>query len=176
MKHFQIKQRITPDYIVRERAVARFLVLGALMFIAGACSGSWTVTRVVDGDTIRVRRGLESEKVRLKGVDAPEIPHPEMGQYNNDPFGHESKECLTKILDGRTVRLMFATAAGTPERDRYGRLLAYVYAGGALVNAELIRKGCARAFRKFEHPGREEFIALEAEARRKRLGLWARDQ
>jgi micrococcal nuclease len=146
------------------------------MFIAVACSGSWTVTRVVDGDTIWVRKGLTSEKVRLKGVDAPEIPHPEMGQFNNDPFGHESKQCLIGLLHGRTVRLAFATPAGTPERDKYGRLLAYVYAGDALINAELIRHGCARAFRKFDHPEREKFMALEAEARRKRIGLWARDQ
>jgi micrococcal nuclease len=120
---------------------------------------------VIDGDTVVVgRRGVE-QKVRLKGVDAPEIPH---------PFGYESRECLEQILDGRPVRLVSALPSGAPEHDDYGRLLAYVYEGDTLVNAELIRRGCARAFNRYPHPRQKEFNELEAQARAQGLGLWAR--
>jgi micrococcal nuclease len=129
---------------------------------------------VIDGDTVVVgRRGVE-QKVRLKGVDAPEIPHPEHGQLRNDPFGYESRECLEQILDGRPVRLVSALPSGAPEHDDYGRLLAYVYEGDTLVNAELIRRGCARAFNRYPHPRQKEFNELEAQARAQGLGLWAR--
>lgn len=144
----------------------------ALLLLVLACSESWVLVRVIDGDTLRARKAGHEEKVRLKGVDAPEIPHPRFGRFTLDPYGYESKECLSRLVGGHTLRLEFDTPRGLPERDQYGRLLAYVWADGVLVNAELIRRGCARAYLRFPHSRLEEFIRLEAEARAAERGLW----
>ena len=124
------------------------------------CSGEWTAVYVIDGDTFRARRGAVREKVRLKGVDAPEVPHPEYGR-KGDPFGWESRECLMGLIEGRVVRLGFDASSQIQERDQYGRLLAYVYVDEKLINKLLIRRGCARAFRKYPHSRMEEFIRAD---------------
>ena len=119
------------------------------------------VSRVVDGDTIVVDGG---ERVRYIGIDTPEI--------GDDPeaFGREATEVNRKLLEGGEVLLV----KDVSERDRFGRLLRYVYADGILVNAEIVREGYARAVvfpPDNEHAGC--FAALEAEAREARRGLWA---
>src|SRR4051794_23335878 len=98
-----------------------------------------TVTRVVDGDTVAVRTGKTSDKVRLIGIDTPESVKP------NTPV-----QCFALAASARTKALL---PAGTPvrlvrdvePRDRYGRLLAYVYRAtdGLFVNLSLARDGFA---------------------------------
>jgi len=70
-------------------------------------------------------------KVRYIGVDTPEIHHPMIGV---EPFGKEASEANRKLVDGKTVSLEF----DVEQRDRYGRLLAYVFLkDGTFVNAWL---------------------------------------
>jgi micrococcal nuclease len=139
------------------------------------------VTEVVDGDTLRVRisrppEGLKAlETIRLLGVDTPETVHPSRPV---ERFGREASAYTKASLTGRQVYLAFDWDL----RDRYGRLLAYVYlpatgagaAGGVpgCFNAHLVREGYAHAYTRYPFQFMEEFRALEQEARREKRGLW----
>jgi micrococcal nuclease len=122
---------------------------------------SGRVVRVVDGDTIRVR--LESgrvERVRYIGIDTPEA---------GACFEPPAHAFNARLVGAREVRLV----RDVDERDRYGRLLAYVYSGGTFVNAELVRRGYAEPLvvpPNVRYAGR--FAALAGAARRAHRGLW----
>ena len=127
------------------------------------------VLRAVDGDTLEVRIAGRIEKVRLIGVDTPESVHP------NKPvehFGKESSAFLRRLATGRRVVLRDDPEARN--RDRYGRLLRYVFLEDrTLVNAEIIRLGYGHAYVKYPFSRMEEFRDYERQARRRGLGLWA---
>ena len=122
------------------------------------------VVRVADGDTVRVRiDGGREERVRYIGVDTPE---PTAGEC----FADEATAANARLVEGRAVRLV----PGEERRDRYGRLLAYVYSGDVLVNAALVREGYAQPLPvapnvRFE----DRFARLARDARRAGRGLWA---
>lgn len=131
------------------------------------------VVRCVDGDTIYVAlprppEGLGTrERLRLIGVDSPEARQesPTVRQ-----LALAASEFTRRRLQGRIVHL----ACDWRRRDRYGRLLAYVYLpDGSCHNAELLREGFAHGYTRFPFQFLEEFRALEAAARRQGRGLWA---
>jgi micrococcal nuclease len=140
---------------------------------SGSDSGAGTartgqVVKVVDGDTIRVRLGAGTERVRLIGIDTPETVKPDTPVQC---YGRAASAEAHRLLDGRSVRLVGDAEA----RDRYGRLLAYVYRrpDGLFVNAELARRGFAR---QLTIPPNvryaDRFGALVAQARGAGRGLW----
>lgn len=144
-----------------------------------AAAGWYSVTRVIDGDTLVVVPNpspelREGTHVRLIGVDAPEMAYSPAARIPGqaDPFAVEATGYVRHEVEGKNVRLEFG-----PERgDRYGRTLAYVYLeDGTLLNAEIIRHGYARAYRRFPHPLRDEFLLLEEQARAAGVGLWAEE-
>jgi len=92
------------------------------------------VVAVVDGDTIKVRVGDRTETVRYIGVNTPEMRHPTRGEESG---AREATEANRKLVDGQTVRVEL----DVQERDRYGRLLAYVYLGNTMVNGEMVGAG-----------------------------------
>ena len=124
------------------------------------------VVEVTDGDTIVVRlAGRATEDVRYIGIDTPES-NPDVPL---ECFGHEASDANEELVGGETVRLRF----GPERRDRYGRLLAYVYLGELFVNAELVERGFARSLTispndQFAPLMRE----LEEAAGRQGIGLW----
>ncbi|MBP7707527.1 MAG: thermonuclease family protein [Candidatus Aminicenantes bacterium] len=127
------------------------------------------VTTVYDGDTIRVRlHGLGEEKVRLIGVDTPELDD------EREPvrlLAFLAKRYAFSRLYRTTVELV----RGPEERDDYGRLLAFVRTeGGESFNVRLVRDGYAHAFLKFpfDEDLRRQLREAEAEARRAGRGLW----
>lgn len=127
------------------------------------------VERVVDGDTLVVLVDGAEERVRLLGIDTPEMSrHDRRGEY----LAAEATQCARELAQGRQVLL-----SGDPQRkdrDDYGRLLRYVrLPDGRLLNAELLRRGYARVFTRYSFEREEEFLALEAGAREKGTGLWA---
>ena len=127
-----------------------------------------TVVRVVDGDTIHVRIGARVEKVRYIGVNTPEVHHPRKGE---EPGGREAAEVNRRLVEGKTVRLEL----DVQERDRYGRLLAYVWVGDVMVNAELVRLGYAQVMTIPPNVRYQEiFVKLQREAREAGRGLWGR--
>jgi len=124
--------------------------------------------RVVDGDTIHVRIGARVEKVRYIGVNTPEVHHPTKGE---EPGGREAAEVNRRLVEGQAVRLEL----DVQERDRYGRLLAYVWIGDLMINAELVRLGYAQVMTVPPNVRYQEvFLKLQREAREAGRGLWRR--
>jgi micrococcal nuclease len=126
------------------------------------------VERVVDGDTIHVRLGARVEKVRYIGINTPEVHHPTKGE---EPGGREATEVNRRLVEGKRVRLELDVR----ERDRYGRLLAYVWVGDVMVNAELVRLGYAQVMTIPPNVRYQEtLLKLQREARDAGRGLWPR--
>jgi len=127
------------------------------------------VIRIIDGDTIVVN---PNEKVRLIGVDTPEIIHPKKAVQC---FGKDAKEFTRSMVERRTIRLVLDESnAARNHKDRYGRTLAYAYlTDGTMLNRELIRQGYAHAYTRFPFPHLVEFRELERTARAESLGLWS---
>jgi micrococcal nuclease len=150
----------------RHRLPPVLLLLIAALAVAGLSrwreSRAALVAEVVDGDTLHLATG---ERVRLIGVDAPETD----GPYTRaEPLGAEAAAFVRGVALHRRVRLDF----DGERRDPYGRTLAYVFVDRLDLNAELLRRGLARAYRRFPHRRLEEFLALEQSARAARLGVW----
>jgi micrococcal nuclease len=132
--------------------------------------GEARVERVVDGDTIVVRIGGRTEKVRLIGIDTPETVDP---RRPVGCFGKEASDHTKELLPpGTTVRLVRDVEA----RDRYDRLLAYVYRArdDLFVNLALARDGYASIATYPPNVAHvDELTAASAEARREGRGLWS---
>ena len=165
---------------MRARARVVFLALASLLGVVSPAYAplgdelSGTVVRTVDGDTVWVRlsSGSGIEKVRYIGIDTPEVHHPTRGE---EPGGRAATEINRGLVGDRPVRL----EPDVQLRDRYGRLLAYVWVKRAdgvevMVNAELVRLGYAQVMTippNVRHA--EMFRKLAAEARENHRGLWA---
>jgi micrococcal nuclease len=143
-----------------------------------------TVVYVVDGDTIHVRIRDTVEKVRYLGVNAPEVPHPR-GRHERGPRAHEPRHARgfahgpaagdaarrinVELVSGRQVRLEFEGA----RRDSYRRMLAYVWVGDTMANAEMVRRGYAEVTRLPPDARHRALLeSLEREAREAGRGLW----
>ena len=125
------------------------------------------VVWVTDGDTITVKMGERKEKVRLVGIDTPEI-HDERQPWRDQAYA--ASTYLREQLKGRTVTLEGDTIQR--DRDEYGRLLRFVFVDGRNVNLELVRLGYAKVYRRFEFHWKAEFLEAEAEASANKLGVW----
>jgi micrococcal nuclease len=167
----------------------RLLAASLAALVLGACGGDGAsiagegasprqpgeaaVVRVVDGDTVRVRFAgrREDDSVRLIGIDTPETHGP--GGLR-ECFGAEATERTEALLPpGTTVRLVRDVEA----RDRYARLLAYVYRkrDGLFVNLTLAREGFAAPLTIPPNVAHSDaFVAAAADARDHDLGLWGR--
>lgn len=130
------------------------------------------VVRFVDGDTVWVRLTDRVEKVRYIGIDTPEVHHPTRGKQ---PGGREATDVNRRLIGGKPVRL----EPDVQLRDRYGRLLAYVWVKGPdgdeiMINAELVRLGYAQVMTVPPNVRHAElFRKLAREAREQHRGLWA---
>jgi len=129
-----------------------------------------TVERVVDGDTVVIDADGVSERLRLIGIDTPESVD------RNRPvmcFGKEASNRLGELLpEGTPVRL----ERDVEVRDRYDRLLAYVYraSDGQFVNLQMVTEGYAQQYTfppNVEHT--EAFGDAERAARVARVGAWS---
>ena len=128
------------------------------LLIAGCIHSKQRVEVVYDGDTFKLSNG---EKVRLLGINTPEI---------GDPGADIAKDFLEKLVLGKEVKLK----KDVTNRDKYGRLLRYVYVGNLFVNAALVKKGYAEV--RFYPPNiqhKKYFEDLEKIAYKNKKGLWA---
>ncbi len=163
-----LRTRRSASYSVRRRGpFRRFLdvvlaiaILGMLVLVAARLDrveqrSLQGQPHVADGDSLT----LEAERVRLRGLDAPELTQICQRSGVDYACGRDSRDALLAIIAGRQV-----ICRGW-ERDRYGRLLANCFAGQVEINRQLVRSGWAVAYGDF---GDEERVAREAGA-----GLWA---
>lgn len=123
-----------------------------------------TVEKVYDGDTFRTTNG---EKVRLLGINTPEIAH---NSQRGEPLASEAERLLQSLIGGQQVRLQF----DTERRDQYGRLLAQVFLrDGRWVNAQLIEAGMAHVYTFAPNfKWAKKLLTAERIARQQQRGLW----
>lgn len=126
------------------------------------------VVRAVDGDTVEVELGGRREKLRLIGVNTPESVDP---RREVQAYGKEAARFTASVLMGRSVYL----ERDVEERDRYGRLLGYLYLeDGTFFNALLVRAGFAQTMTispNVRHAGLLRDLMRKARAEER--GLWA---
>lgn len=116
------------------------------------------VVGISDGDSLTVLTSIKLEvKVRLKDIDAPE---------RGQPYRAKAKQALSDLVYGKTITVSYE------KRDRYGRLLGKIKVDGVDVSESLVRMGAAWVYREYSQDTR--LLALEADARAARRGLWAR--
>lgn len=135
-----------------------------------------TVSWVHDGDTLKVS-GIGD--VRLIGIDTPERKNSKRDHYlekQGIPASRQreiyraAKEYNIQNVKGQNVSL----APGNPPRDKYGRLLAYVYLeDGSMLNRVLLEKGLAVVYKRFSFKLKEDFLDTEKQARQAKRGLWS---
>jgi endonuclease YncB( thermonuclease family) len=116
------------------------------------------VMRIVDADAIEVRLETGQTRVRLHGIDAPEL---------DQPWGLEATQALSKMILRKNVTLE------PVNEDRDGRIVANLYVGDLDVNADLVRMGHAWALRPELTKDDAQLCELEGEARAARRGLWS---
>ncbi|HBA71290.1 MAG: nuclease [Geobacteraceae bacterium GWC2_55_20] len=145
-----------------------FVFLLMVLFSCDAFAGrtiDGVVKAVYDGDTLLLATREDSRlKVRLYGIDAPEIRKPDMpGQ----PFGDIAKRTLMYKIMGRRI------SAEIVDIDQYKRAVAVIRYSGRDINGEMVREGLAWAYRQYlQGPYASEYIGAENRARSHRIGLW----
>ncbi|NPE46372.1 nuclease [Sphingobacterium sp. arapr2] len=127
------------------------------------------VTKVIDGDTFWVNNGSEKFKVRFIGIDAPETRN-SRGKLKG-PYAKEAKEYVKKLTENKWVKLEL----DVQKKDRYRRMLAYIYLlDGTFLNADLLKGGFAVVDTyppNVKHTAL--FVKLQHEARESKKGVWA---
>jgi len=130
-------------------------------------ASDYTVVETVDGDTIKVKMGDKIETIRFIGMDTPETHDPRKAVQC---FGQLASAKTKQLLLNKQVRL--ESDPNDSDRDKYKRLLRYVYVGDMLVNQELIKQGYAFTYVVFPFTKMDDFRASEQEARAASRGLW----
>ena len=127
-----------------------------------------TLVSATDGDTIRIMYKGENEPLRYLLIDTPETNHPRLGEQ---PFGEETKERNRTLVEGSDLTIEFDVGE---KRDKYGRLLAYVYVDGKSVQETLLQEGLARV--AYIYPPNTRHLTpyeeAQNEAKAKKLGFW----
>lgn len=131
---------------------------------AGKGSGTVRVEKIYDGDTIGVFISGHFEKIRLIGIDAPEM--------DQRPWGRKAKDCIKSLVADTDSRI--SLEYDIERRDKYGRILAYIWTQDRkMINEEMMKKGCAVLF-TFPPNVRyaERFRAAQKKAREDKAGIW----
>ena len=132
--------------------------------------GPVAVTKVVDGDTIRVDDNGQRQTIRLVGLDTPESVDP---RKPVQCFAHEASAQAETVLNGQSVYL--ETDPSQDSVDRYGRTLAYVWTeSGRLFNLDMIAEGYAHEYTYYlPYRYQQIFRTAEDDARTNERGLWS---
>lgn len=159
-------------YIVKSKKILHAIFLLFILTLVG-CSSSTAnnkvmVTNVVDGDTLDVSINNKEERIRLLLVDTPETKHPSKPVQ---PFGPEASQFAKETLKGKEVEIELDVS----ERDKYGRLLAYVWLDGKMFNELLLEKGFARV--AYVYPPNtkyvDQFYEIQKKAQKEGIGIWS---
>lgn len=127
------------------------------------------VHKVIDGDTISVEVGEKRESIRMLLIDTPETHHPNKPVQ---PYGKKATEFAKNTLDNKAVKLEI----GTTKRDKYGRILAYVYIDDQMYNELVVKEGLARV--AYVYPPNDKYVErlkeAEHQAQKKKIGIWSK--
>jgi len=133
------------------------------------------VTRVIDGDTVVLNDG---HHVRLIGIDSPESFLNRKAEKDSartgvpvakiNEMGAQSKKFMKKIAEGKRFKFV----EGREKHDKYHRDLAYLYSHGTSINSLMIENGYACAYVKFPFEKKKQFVAAQAKAEARHVGLW----
>lgn len=151
--------------------VARSASQAASAALSTTTPDTYFVEKVVDGDTIDIYKDNETVRLRLVGMDTPEVVDP---RKVVQCFGKEASAEGHKLLEGQWVRLEYDPVAGT--YDKYGRMLAYVFrTDGLFYNEFMIANGYAHEYTYSgqHYTYQKEFKAAQAEAKSGLLGFWS---
>jgi len=166
----QIEQPIAIPTVIK-RIVTKKSVITATPYIETELDKQklFKVTRIVDGDTIKVNIRGKIESIRLLAIDTPETVDP---RKPVQCFGKEASNKMKSFVSGKYVKLVDDKTQGN--RDKYSRLLRYVYLdNGTFVNAEMVKQGYAFSYKQYPTKYLNDFNNLEKQAREKNLGLWS---
>lgn len=145
---------------LRMRRIAALVVLAFVVPSGANAEDLVGRASVVDGDTLEIR----GEKIRLHGIDAPESSQ-RCTRPNGKEWrcGQKSANALSDKIGQRNVR------CEGDKRDRWGRLIAVCFSGTQDLNAWLVRRGWAVAYRKYS----KDYVPHEERARRAKAGVWS---
>jgi endonuclease YncB( thermonuclease family) len=139
------------------RRMSYLVVTAAVLCLGAGPKHTWRVIGVTDGDSITCLTGDKQQmKLRLNAIDAPE---------RGQPYANRAKQALSDMVFGRDVEV---EELGT---DKYKRVIARVMVGGADVNHEMVAKGMAWHYVKYDDS--RDLREAEESARAAKLGLWA---
>ncbi len=129
------------------------------------------VVKVIDGDTVDINLPdgkYKTTRIRLRGIDTPETKQSKRGQMY---FGSEASNFTRDMVLNKRVTVVLDTTQES--RDRYGRLLAYLFLpNGTMVNQQIIEKGYGYAYEGFDHIYLKRFLNLQKQAKKHQKGLW----
>jgi endonuclease YncB( thermonuclease family) len=148
-------------------SILTLFIFNASLSFAGQYTGQYQVTRVIDGNTIRIISYGKKTTVRLVGIDAPEVSH-----SKNTP-GQPFSEAATKHLAGLVLNKTVEIKSYGP--DRYGRTLAEVVVDNSNINIEMLKAGYAEVYRAdsiVEILDTKAYWQAEEEARAAKRGMW----
>jgi endonuclease YncB( thermonuclease family) len=137
-------------------------VIACVIISLGTVAGAGTpggFATAIDGDTLVI----EGEKVRLFGIDAPELHQTCKRDGKDWSCGAAAAEQLARLVAGQRV---FCDSMGT---DRYGRTLSHCVAGPTDINRTMVAHGYAVAYRRYS----EDYVSAEAAAQAGKRGIWA---
>ncbi|WP_299490773.1 thermonuclease family protein [Acaryochloris sp. IP29b_bin.137] len=128
---------------------------------SGGFDADWSVISVHDGDTIRVRQGNRTERIRFACIDAPEL---------KQPLGRDSGDHLKQLIANSGNRV----ALNLISTDRYGRQVAEVFVNGQLVQSQQVSNGMAYVYHKYlsDCPSADIVRLAEQQAKQKKVGVW----
>jgi len=150
----------------RKALLPGLILVLALLFPLHARAGDYQVSRVIDGDTIEVKKGDTKLTVRLVGIDEPEVSHKKHDP--GQPFSQQSTKYLDKLVLNRSADVKSFGA------DRYGRVLGEIFVDGNNVNLEMVKAGLAEVYRGTPAKGQDvgPYWKAEEESRKAGRGMW----
>lgn len=133
-------------------------------------SKTFQVTKIVDGDTVDVLIDNKIERIRLIGIDAPETVDPDSPV---ECYGPEATNKLKQLLSNQKVYL--ENDLSQSDRDKYNRLLRYVFLDKTNINEEMIKYGFAREYTylKNDYKYKKEFVEAQMWSKIHHFGLWS---
>ena len=124
--------------MINKISILIFLIIFTSTTLSQNTVSEGQVIKIIDGDTVyfQTKNDNRYKKLRLVGIDAPEI---------HQPFGLKSKQCLVNLINNKPVKIMLF---GT---DRYKRTLAKILTEEVDINLAMIKEGCAWFYRKYKN-------------------------